>query len=132
MTAYLTGTSPPGSVLNFYLPDTKRGALRNDYNLQEFFSLKGNPEEIVDENGDRERQPWEDGIPDIPIFLDGRFVSVTDAKGEFEFENVLIGKHKLSIEMQALPLDYLPAFIQKEVEIQVRKTTEIFFPAKRQ
>ncbi len=87
---------------------------------------------FIDENGDRERQPWEDGIPDIPIFLDGRFVSVTDAKGEFEFEHVLIGKHKLSIEMQALPLEYLPAFIQKEVEIQVRKTTEIFFPARKQ
>jgi len=87
---------------------------------------------FVDENGDKEKQPWEKGIPDIPIILDGRFVSVTDIKGEFSFENVLIGKHILSIEMRALSLEYSPIFTQQEAEVKVRKTTEILFPARLQ
>ncbi len=85
---------------------------------------------FIDENGDKERQPWEKGIPDIPIILDDRFISVTDAKGEFFFDNVLVGKRNLSIEMKALPVEYLPHLIQQEAAIKVRKTTQVFFPVK--
>lgn len=87
---------------------------------------------FIDENGDQTRQPWETGIPNIPVVLDSRFVYVTDSSGEFFFENVLIGKHKLSIEMQAVPLEYELKSFQQDVEIKVRTLTEVFFPVKMQ
>jgi len=83
---------------------------------------------FIDENGDKRKQPWEKGIPDIPIIMDDTFIVVTHSDGYFIFRNVLTGKRTLTIEIRALPLEYSPAYIHSETDVSVRKTSEVFFP----
>jgi hypothetical protein len=83
---------------------------------------------FIDENGDRQKQPWEKGIPNIPIILDEGFVASTNANGEFTFDNVLIGMRDIAIDMSALPLEYLPHEIKQKVKVYLRRTTDVYFP----
>lgn len=85
---------------------------------------------FIDENGDRTKQPWEKGIPNIPIVLDGGFVTRTGMNGEYRFENVLIGEREIAIDMYTLPLEYIPLDIKHKIKVHVRLTSEVDFPIK--
>ncbi len=83
---------------------------------------------FIDENDDGLRQPWEKGIPDVALRLGDRFVEVTDVKGEFEFENVMVGKQVVQVMMAGMEMKYNLMFHREEVDVKLRQTTELNFP----
>lgn len=83
---------------------------------------------FIDENGDRQKQPWEKGIPNMPIILDDGFIVNTNTNGEFTFDNVLIGDRNVAIDMSALPFEYMPLEIKHKIKVHVRRTAEVYFP----
>lgn len=85
---------------------------------------------FIDENGNMKREPWEKGIPNIPVYLDGRFAAITDTSGRYVFENALIGDHTLMLEARELPIEYQPQAFRKKVKVAIRSTEEADFPTR--
>jgi len=83
---------------------------------------------FIDENHDGLRQPWEDGIPNIPIRLDGMFIAMTDAKGWYRFDTVLVGERDIEVEIVALDIKYSIRSYREKADIRLRQTTKVNFP----
>lgn len=61
---------------------------------------------FFDANNDGEQQANENGVPNVEVFLDGRYRSVTNAAGQFEFPMVAAGGHHLSLRPESVPLPW--------------------------
>jgi hypothetical protein len=64
---------------------------------------------FFDENQDGIWQATEKPASGVPVYLDGRFVRITDSRGEFEFPTVPTGDHALLVAAENLPLPWAPA-----------------------
>ena len=57
-------------------------------------------------------------IRGVKILLNARRSAVTNSKGVYFFPNIMVGKHTLTIDVNSLPLEYLP-------KISIRKSIEV-------
>lgn len=61
---------------------------------------------FYDKNGNGLRDPGEAGVPNITIELDRGFSVQTNAQGEFSFNPVASGDHRLSVNVANIPLPW--------------------------
>ncbi len=68
----------------------------------------GSLEGIVyfDANRDGEQQPGEGGVPNVEVILDGRYRVTTDRNGRFDFPLVATGRHRLTLQLESVPLPW--------------------------
>ena len=59
-----------------------------------------------DANRDGEQQVGETGVPNVEVFLDGRYRVTTDRDGKFEFPVVATGYHQLTLRLESVPLPW--------------------------
>jgi hypothetical protein len=84
-----------------------------------------------DANRDGEQQPGEAGVANVEIMLDGRYRIVTDAAGRFELPVVATGDHRLTVNLDSVPLPWgLAAGSEKGVSVAVplRGRAEVRIP----
>lgn len=87
---------------------------------------------FFDTNNDGEQQANENGVPNVEVFLDGRYRSVTNAAGQFEFPMVAAGGHHLSLRPESVPLPWgTPLDSNLSVEVPLRGTTHPRLPVVR-
>ena len=76
---------------------------------------------FFDENRDGEQQASENGVPNVEVFLDGRYRVTTDSAGRFEFPMVATGGHRLALRLESVPLPWGAALDQGlSVEVPLR------------
>ena len=76
---------------------------------------------FFDENRDGEQQASENGVPNVEVFLDGRYRVTTDSAGRFEFPMVATGGHRLTLRLESVPLPWGAALDQGlGVEVPLR------------
>lgn len=94
----------------------------------------GNIRGIVyfDANRDGEQQADERGAPGVEVSLDGRYRTITNAEGRFEFPVVATGDHRLTLKLETVPLPW-GAALESGLTIQVplRGTVEARIPVVR-
>lgn len=79
---------------------------------------------FFDANNDGEQQASEDGVPNVEVFLDGRYRAVTNAAGQFEFPMVAAGGHRLSLRPESVPLPWGATQARdNSVEVPLRGTS---------
>jgi hypothetical protein len=64
---------------------------------------------FFDRNRDGEQQADENGVPDVEVFLDGRYRVRTDRNGRFSYPLVGTGQHVLTMVPESVPLPWGPA-----------------------
>lgn len=76
---------------------------------------------FFDENRDGDQQAGENGVPNVEVFLDGRYRVTTDSAGRFEFPMVATGGHRLTLRLESVPLPWGAALDQGlSVEVPLR------------
>jgi hypothetical protein len=80
----------------------------------------GSVEGVVffDANRDGEQQPGENGVPEVEVFLDGRYRARTDRNGHFSYPLVATGAHTITLTPESVPLPWGVAN-EKGVRIEV-------------
>lgn len=94
-------------------------------------AIKGTVFFDADNNGRREAS--ESGAPNVTIVLDRRYVTRTDAQGNYEFPWVVAGKHVLQIQSDNVPLPWNP--VDREpvaTSVLVRSSTTADFALQRE
>lgn len=61
---------------------------------------------FYDANRDGEQQAGEGGVAGVEVLLDGRYRTLTDRDGRFEFPMVTTGHHRLSLTLESVPLPW--------------------------
>jgi hypothetical protein len=61
---------------------------------------------FYDANRDGEQQAGEAGVAGVEVLLDGRYRTVTDRDGQYEFPLVATGHHRLSLTLESVPLPW--------------------------
>ncbi len=85
---------------------------------------------FIDENSDGVRQPWEKGMANMIIILDGLSYAITDAQGMYRFKTVLIGERTAQLSAAEVEMKYMPETFRKTVEVRLRQTTQADFPVR--
>lgn len=84
---------------------------------------------FLDKNGNGVRDADEAGVPNVTIYLDGGYTVETNASGEFMFNPVGSGEHRIGINVANVPL---PWVLDEErllsVRVQPRETALIEIP----
>jgi hypothetical protein len=62
---------------------------------------------FYDKNGNGLREPDEQGVPNVTIYLDRSFSVETNAMGEFNFDPVGSGQHEVSVNVANIPLPWV-------------------------
>ena len=94
----------------------------------------GNIRGIVyfDANRDGERQADERGAPGVEVSLDGRYRTLTNAEGRFEFPVVATGDHRLTVKLETVPLPWGAALESGlKIEVPLRGTVDARIPVVR-
>jgi len=94
----------------------------------------GNIRGIVyfDANRDGEQQADERGAPGVEVSLDGRYRTITNAEGRFEFPVVATGDHRLTLKLETVPLPWGVALESGlTIEVPLRGTVEARIPVVR-
>ena len=82
-----------------------------------------------DANNDGEQQVGEGGVANVEVILDGRYRTLTDAVGQFEFAMVATGGHQLSLRAESVPLPWgPPADRSVSVEVPLRGVASARLP----
>ncbi len=76
-----------------------------------------------DKNRNGQLDAGEDYLPNIPVRLD-RKVAFTDKDGNFIFKDVAVGRHKLSVDYNQLPIEYTPTIQEKNIIVKANGTAE--------
>ena len=83
---------------------------------------------FLDENRNGFFDQNEEALPNITVFLDGRFTTETGPRGGFEFWPVASGEHYLTIALQDVPLPWtLEDEAPQQVVVPVRGQVEFRF-----
>lgn len=87
----------------------------------------------LDDNNDRVRNAAEQPAANLTVILDGRYAVRTDSAGRFEFPNVAVGAHTLTVLPDNLPLPWYfeDAEAERSIEVKVREDLLIDVPAAR-
>jgi hypothetical protein len=87
---------------------------------------------FFDENQDGVWQATEKPASGVPVYLDGRFLRISDSRGEFEFPTVPTGDHTLLVAAENLPLPWAPAEAgAQRFAVPVRGTATVDIPLRR-
>lgn len=71
-----------------------------------------------DSNGNSIFNPNEKGIKGVVVSLEDGKKAITDGSGKYIFPNVSTGKHTISVDINTIPIDYLPkTAVQKEIDL---------------
>ncbi|OQX81994.1 MAG: hypothetical protein B6D56_00975 [Candidatus Omnitrophica bacterium 4484_70.1] len=74
---------------------------------------------FYDKNNNRSPDAGDKFIPGVKLILDNKKVISTDSEGSYFFSNVSPGKHKVRLNINSLPLEYLPLVkIIKEITVE--------------
>jgi hypothetical protein len=74
---------------------------------------------FFDTNSDKLQQYEEIGVPNVEIYLDGRYHQTTNKEGKFEYPSVATGRHQLTLKLESLPLPWGLGADKGVVEIDV-------------
>lgn len=87
---------------------------------------------FFDANGDGERQVDEAGVPQVEVVLDGRYRTRTDGEGRFEFPMVAVGRQRLTLTLDTVPLPWAPrAEAGVSVQVPLRGVAMVELPVAR-
>ncbi|MCF7221768.1 carboxypeptidase-like regulatory domain-containing protein [Marilutibacter chinensis] len=88
---------------------------------------------FLDDNGDRVRNAAEDPAANLTVILDGRYAVRTDSAGRFEFPDVAVGSHTLTVLPDNLPLPWYfdDGEALRTIEVDVRDDLQVDIPAAR-
>lgn len=81
---------------------------------------------FYDKNGNDRPDAGDDFMAKARIILDGERVTVSDFEGTYFFEDVEPGRHHIGIDVNSLPIEYLPK-IKLTNEIEVSEGTTYIF-----
>ena len=103
-------TLPPGFVLT--VPISQEAVITQGSNSRIYFGIIA-PSEISgfifeDTRGNGEFNKGDIGVKGVVVTLDDNRKSVTDASGRYLFTNTVTGKHVISLDLNSIPLYYLP------------------------
>ncbi len=94
-------------------------------------SLGGTVVMDADRNGRREAS--EQGVPNVIVVLDNRYVARTDAAGRYEFPSVAAGNHVVQVHPDGVPLPWSPVNPDPvRTTVLVRGSTVEDFPLQRE
>ncbi len=79
-----------------------------------------------DENGNGQLDSGDIYIPQVALKLDDQETATTDDKGGYNFYDVKPGKHTITLDVNSLPVDYLP-LIKIKNKINVREGVTAIF-----
>ena len=83
---------------------------------------------FLDDNGNGKRDLDEETLPGITVYLDGRFSTITDAEGRYEFIPVPAGRHELRLAVWDAPLPWgLDDEEPVEISVPVRSRIDFDF-----
>ncbi|MFP4472580.1 MAG: SdrD B-like domain-containing protein [Candidatus Omnitrophota bacterium] len=86
---------------------------------------------FVDDNRNGIPDRGEKTVPDVRLILDGDISVRTDQKGGYFFKNIAEGTHTVKLDIQTVPLQYLPTVkLEQTVEITEGTTYLLHFPLK--
>lgn len=60
-----------------------------------------------DKNNDGVKQPLENGLEGVEVYLDRKILAITDSRGEFTYKGVYPGDHRVQVSEQTLPLPFV-------------------------
>lgn len=95
---------------------------------------------FLDGNSNGQREPLEQGVPGILVILDASQAVRTDESGYFRFESIADGRHRITVNADALPLPWVienpdrrgsAEPFSADVGIRVRRTTVLEIAATR-
>ncbi|MBW8824229.1 MAG: carboxypeptidase regulatory-like domain-containing protein [Xanthomonadales bacterium] len=88
---------------------------------------------FLDDNADGIRAASEQPAANVTVILDDRYSVRTDASGNFNFPRVAVGKHRLTISPDNLPLPWtiLDGAADRQLNVTVRSATRIDIGATR-
>ena len=67
----------------------------------------------------------------IKVVLDGTTAQFSDSHGAYSFQNVVEGRHTLSIDMNTLPINMIPLVkVSNEISVAEGATYVFHFPMK--
>lgn len=85
-----------------------------------------------DANGNGDYDIGEQSVANARIILDGKEVGAADFEGVYQFFDVTPGEHTLVIDVNALPLEYLPKIkLKTKIDVQEGRTFTFHVPLKR-
>jgi hypothetical protein len=89
---------------------------------------------FLDENADGVRSATEQAAVNITVLLDDRYTVRTDQQGRFQFDQVAVGSHTISVVSDNLPLPWFidEDNVQRRVNVEVRRDTVLDIAAIRQ
>jgi len=86
----------------------------------------------LDANDNGRFDAGEDVAHNVTVILDGRFSTITDASGHFDFPAVVTGHHTITVLPDNLPLPWnVVGDGRVEVEVRTRERTDVSIPAVR-
>ncbi len=88
---------------------------------------------FLDDNDDGAFNAAESTVSNLTVILDGRYAVRTDSQGRFEFQDVAVGAHTLTVMPDNLPLPWYidEASTEQGIEVRVREDLRIDIPASR-
>lgn len=85
-----------------------------------------------DKNSDGQLDPQDVLIPKAKVTLDKTQTIYTGVDGIYRFDNILEGPHEIFIDVNSLPLEYLPTVkLEHSVDVQEGLTYTVNFPLKK-
>jgi hypothetical protein len=84
---------------------------------------------FLDRNNNGVRDPGEDGVPGVTIYLDRGYSVETDANGEFRFDSVATGAHAVRVGVANVPLPWEPRNASPlDITVHTRETAVVEIP----
>ena len=98
------------------------------------FSVQTNISGVIfyDKNNNGKFDVGEEVIPNAKIILDQKDTLVTDYTGSYNFSDLQPGQHTIQIDVNSLPMDYLPAMkLKNEIEVSEGESRIFNIPLKK-
>ncbi|MBF0484319.1 MAG: hypothetical protein HQL25_06395 [Candidatus Omnitrophica bacterium] len=87
---------------------------------------------FLDLNDNKKPDRGEEFIPGVKIYLDKKSSVKSDQNGTFVFQGVSKGEHMLKIDINSIPLEYIPSVsLQKTFSLQEGSTFVFYIPLKK-
>ncbi|MEI8350230.1 MAG: SdrD B-like domain-containing protein [Candidatus Omnitrophota bacterium] len=87
---------------------------------------------FYDENGNGKLDTQDTPIAKAKLILDGKKTTLTNDKGAYFFANIKPGKHSVILDVNSLPLEYLPTVaVKSEIEVSEGFTHNFSVPLKK-
>jgi len=106
------------------IPIVNGGSASADFGLTTCSSIYGVV--FYDKNNNGQVDAGEKGIANVRIILDSQRVVLTDFEGMYTFDGLIAGQHTIKLDINSLPMEYLPV-IRVENTVEVTEGTTYVF-----